>query len=269
VKANARLRGKFRSFERTAFVRATARRATDYTDFAHWNCRAVGRSRTPSECQLLWIARKQRTYRASRIAFGCADPIEQLLEPVPSSATRHYGRGCGVGRGLGVGLALGVAVAVGVGVGVTVAVGVTVGVTVGETVAVGVAVGVGVGVTPDCARYLPPVLKSPASPAPPQTIISLPLDTAVCLDRAVGASAVLVAVQLSVPGSYLPPVFKTLLPSYPPQTTISFPVGTAVCPPRPVSALTVLVAVQASVPGIYLPPEPSTVMKFWPPKMII
>ena len=56
----------------------------------------------------------------------------------------HYGvgRGAGVGRALGVGVILGVAVAV--------------------AVAVGVAVGVGVG-----------------SPLPPQTIISLPVQTAV------------------------------------------------------------------------------------------
>ena len=43
---------------------------------------------------------------------------------------------------------------------------------------------------------------------PPQTIISLPVHTAVCPPRAVGALVVLVAVQLSVLGLYLPPVFK-------------------------------------------------------------
>ena len=75
-----------------------------------------------------------------------------------------YGRGCGVGRDLGV--TLGVAVGVGLAVGVDVGVGVT--------------VGVGVGVGPDCAQYIPPVLKSVLPPllVPPHTIISLPAQTA-------------------------------------------------------------------------------------------
>jgi len=56
--------------------------------------------------------------------------------------------------------------------------------------------------------YLPPVLKYVGpDAAPPQTIISLPVHTALEL-RAVGALVVLVAVQLSVLGLYLPPVFK-------------------------------------------------------------
>ena len=38
---------------------------------------------------------------------------------------------------------------------------------------------------------------------------------------------VVVAVQLSVPGSYLPPVLKSM-PLSPPQTIISLPVHTAV-----------------------------------------
>jgi hypothetical protein len=74
--------------------------------------------------------------------------------------------------------------------------------------------------------YLPPVFKElPLNP--PQTIISLPVHTAVCPDRAAGAPVVLVAVQLSVLGLYLPPVFKSL-PLDPPQTIISLPVQTAV-----------------------------------------
>ena len=75
-------------------------------------------------------------------------------------------------------------------------------------VAVGVGVGVGVGAL-DRAQYLPPVLKTLVRLYPPQTIISLPVQTAVCQKRA-GAPLVLVAVQLSVPGSYLPPVFNEL-----------------------------------------------------------
>ena len=66
-----------------------------------------------------------------------------------------------MGRGLGVGVGLGVFVGVGVGVGVEVAVG----------------VGVGVGGGP--AQYLPPVFKKLLPSVPPQTIISLPVHTAV------------------------------------------------------------------------------------------
>ena len=99
--------------------------------------------------------------------------------------------------------------------------------------------------------YTPPVFKFVA-PNPPQTIISLPVHTAVWLPRASGALVVLVAVQLSVPGLYLPPVFVT--PGrYPPQTIISLPVHTAVWPPRASGALVVLVAVQLSVLGIVPP----------------
>jgi hypothetical protein len=46
--------------------------------------------------------------------------------------------------------------------------------------------------------------------------------------RAAGALAVLVVVQLSVPGLYLPPLSKSLLGFCPPQTIISVPVQTAV-----------------------------------------
>ena len=80
-----------------------------------------------------------------------------------------YVRGPGVGRDLGVGVDLGVAVGVGVGVAVGIGVG----------VAVAVAVGVGLG-APDCAQYLPPVSRRlPKSFSPPQTIISVPVHTAV------------------------------------------------------------------------------------------
>ena len=88
----------------------------------------------------------------------------------------RQGRGRGVGRGLGVGEHLPVQ-----------------------------GVGVGVGGAPDCAQYLPPVLKPP-----PHTIISLLVHTAVCKYRGSGALVVLVAVQLSVPGSYLPPELNTV-----------------------------------------------------------
>ena len=77
--------------------------------------------------------------------------------------------------------------------------------------------------------YLPPVLKYvPAPSVPPQMIISLPVHTAVCPYRAVGALVVLVAVQVFVRGLYLPPVFVDPPESLPPQTIISLPVHTAV-----------------------------------------
>jgi hypothetical protein len=78
--------------------------------------------------------------------------------------------------------------------------------------------------------YLPPVFQNlPMISTPPQTIISLPVHTAVCLARKEGALVVLVAVQLSVIGLYLPPVLKKFpLLSAPPQTIISLPVRTAV-----------------------------------------
>jgi hypothetical protein len=101
---------------------------------------------------------------------------------------------CGVGRGLGV--APGVVLGVGVGLGV----GDTEGV--GDTVGLGV--GVGVGVEPPCAQYRPPVLVTP----PPHTIISVPLQIAVCESRGEGAVRVLVGAQVFVLGSYRPPVLS-------------------------------------------------------------
>ena len=100
----------------------------------------------------------------------------------------------------------------------------------GVIVTVGVAATVAVGVgAPACPQYLPPVSKVfKLPPAPPQAIISFPVHTAMWEKRAAGALVVLVAVQLSVPGSYRPPVFKKPPPLPPPQTIISLPVHTAV-----------------------------------------
>src|SRR5215510_2092511 len=87
--------------------------------------------------------------------------------------------------------------------------------------------------------YLPPVFKGlPFSP--PQTIISLPVQTDVCPSRASGALVVLMAVQLSVVGLYLAPVFR----KSPPQMIISLPVHTAVCPPRASGTFVLPVAAQ-------------------------
>ena len=87
-------------------------------------------------------------------------------------------------------------------------------------------VGVGVGAP---SQYLPPVFKSAELSFPPQTIIAVLVETAVCCARTLGALVVLVAVQLSVPGLYLPPVFKVSGKLNPPQMIISLPVHTAVC----------------------------------------
>lgn len=78
--------------------------------------------------------------------------------------------------------------------------------------------------------YLPPLSLLPVSLKRPHTIISLPVQIAVCRFRALGALMVVMAVQLSVEGLYLPPVFKDprLPPPFPPQTIISLPVQTAV-----------------------------------------
>ena len=56
----------------------------------------------------------------------------------------------------------------------------TVGVEVGVAVAVAVGevVGVGVGGGPDCAQYLPPLRNVLLELAPPQTTISVPVQTA-------------------------------------------------------------------------------------------
>src|SRR5438128_4957960 len=101
--------------------------------------------------------------------------------------------------------------------------------------------------------YLPPVLSQtphplPQEAIPPQTIISLPVHTAVCWSRAAGALVVLVAVQLSVPGLYRPPVLKKLLlPPPPPQTNMSVLHSPSECGCRAALALVVLVAVLLSV----------------------
>ena len=65
--------------------------------------------------------------------------------------------------------------------------------------------GVGAGQVP---QYLPPVLKKLLPLYPPQTIICLSAQTAVCSYRPLGALVVLIAIQLSALGLYLPPVFK-------------------------------------------------------------
>jgi len=56
--------------------------------------------------------------------------------------------------------------------------------------------------------YLPPVFKTSVPLYPAHTIISFPVQTAVCWLRGEGALSVLIAVQLFVTGLYLPPVLR-------------------------------------------------------------
>jgi len=147
----------------------------------------------------------------------------------------------------GIELAVGVGVAVTVGVAVGVIVGVAVGVGVGPLppqmiislsvqTAVWPARASGTLITPVAVQlsvlgwYLPPLAVYEGDPnkLPPQIIISLSVQTAVCPSRADGALAVLVIVQLSVVGLYLAPVNKVLVPLHPPQTIISLSDHTAV-----------------------------------------
>jgi len=69
----------------------------------------------------------------------------------------------------------------GVGLGLGVTLGVAVGVAVGVALGVMLGVGVGVGGGPPPAQYFPPVFVTLKLKeiAPPQTIISLPVQTAV------------------------------------------------------------------------------------------
>jgi len=90
---------------------------------------------------------------------------------------------------------------------------------------------------------------------PPQTIISLPVQTAVCAYRRSGTFNSVVAIQASVVGLYRPPVSVISNPtSAPPHTIIWLPVHTAVCRPLPPGAWVVLVGAQISVLGLYRPP---------------
>jgi len=86
----------------------------------------------------------------------------QIDDNLPNFWRNYQGRGAGVGRGLGVGEHLPVH---------------------------------GVG-----GQYRPPLFKPPELPNPPQTIISLPVQTAVWSYRISGASTVLVGTQPSVLG---------------------------------------------------------------------
>ena len=77
--------------------------------------------------------------------------------------------------------------------------------------------------------YRPPVFRNAENwSMPPQTIISLPVHTA--LGKSLWVGVLLITVQLSRFGLYLAPVFRLLCasPENPPHTIISLPVHTAV-----------------------------------------
>ena len=69
--------------------------------------------------------------------------------------------------------------------------------------------------------YFPPVFNDVLDCRPPQMIISVPVQIAVCDRRKDGALIVLVGLQLSVVGLYLPPGSEQQEgPDSPPQTII-------------------------------------------------
>ena len=82
--------------------------------------------------------------------------------------------------------------------------------------------------------YFPPVLTREGKPSlsPPQTIISVPIHTAVWPARALGAPELLINVQVSVAGLYFAPELKSALLLRPPHMIISLPVQIAVCSSR-------------------------------------
>src|SRR6266851_2786788 len=112
---------------------------------------------------------------------------------------------------------------------------------------------------------------SSRSSSPPQTIISLSVQTVMGPNRGLGASIVLVAIQLSVVGLYRPPVLNRLrsVTESPPQTIISLPLQTAAGKLRAVGVSVVLVTIQLSVVGLYRPPVLTGPKRSNPPQTII
>jgi hypothetical protein len=109
--------------------------------------------------------------------------------------------------------------------------------------------------------------------APPQTNISLPVQTAVWPFRGEGQpSPAEIAIQVSVAGEYRPPVPRECQPLsqvYPPQINISAPVQSEVQPQRPGGQpIPVDVGVQVSEDGAYRLPEMSELPSY-PPQTTI
>jgi hypothetical protein len=85
---------------------------------------------------------------------------------------------------------------------------------------------------------------------PPHTIISLPVHTALCHSRALGALVKLVAVHVFVFGLKRPPVMDGPKPvTPPPQMISSVPLHTPEKPLRASGALSTTVLTQLSVAG--------------------
>ena len=123
----------------------------------------------------------------------------------------------------------------------------------------GLGVGVGLGVG---AQYLPPVfIPFEKSVVPPQTIISLPVQTAVCMrigGRRVGRTGGCPAICARIVSAA--GVEKRGSDRLRPRRSFHCRSRLQCASSRAPGALVVLVAVQVSVLGLYLPP----VLKDWP-----
>jgi hypothetical protein len=102
--------------------------------------------------------------------------------------------------------------------------------------------------------YRPPVFTLMLPLNPPQTIISLPVQTAVCFSASRARWWCWWLSNYRCWDCIARQCSKTPLGLNPPQTIISLPVQTAVWRYRPAGALVVLVAVQLLVLGLYRPP---------------
>ena len=90
--------------------------------------------------------------------------------------------------------------------------------------------------------------------APPQMIISLPVQTAVCSYRPAGAFVVRSATQVLVPGLYLPPVFNEISRQHRHRTRSFHYQSIRPCEDiAPLVAFVELIAVQVLVRGIVSP----------------
>ncbi|HXX92066.1 MAG TPA: hypothetical protein VEN81_00440 [Planctomycetota bacterium] len=90
------------------------------------------------------------------------------------------------------------------------------------------------------------MIGNPPLSSPPQTSISLPVQTAVWYCRATGAPVEDMGLHVSVAGSYRAPVLTNVAVwSSPPQTIISLPVQTAVAFLSPAGVPTVDVGIQS------------------------
>jgi len=106
-------------------------------------------------------------------------------------------------------------------------------------------------------------LKNEPASDPPQTIVSLPVQTAMCPDRALGAPRVVMPVQLRVLASCMSPVCRACRWFWPPRMIILWPVQTAVWSNRAVGAPTCVSGNHRFSAGLYLPPSASGTRVSW------